>query len=118
MAFTDPQSVTVNSVAKSMPRVSTGDLNSVYKSADDAWQFRISHQKSKSRIRRMVRLDNKLVAADPLTAENTYQSVGVYLVIDEPDVGVDDTTIGYQVAALTAWATPTNVGNWLPSRNM
>lgn len=117
MAFSDPQSITVNSVAKSMPRVSNGDLNSTYKSADDAWQMRISHQKSKSRVRRMVRIDNKLVAADPLTAENKYQSVGVYLVIDEPDVGVDDTTIGYQVAALTAWATPANVAKVLASES-
>lgn len=113
MAFSDPQSVTVNAVAKSLPRISSGDQNATYKSADDAWQFRISHQKSKGRIRRMTRLDNKLVAADPLTAENAYQTVGVWLVIDEPETGVDDTTIGYQVAAVTAWLTPANVAKVL-----
>lgn len=103
MAFTDPQTLTVNSVAKTLVRIASGDLNAVYKSADDEWQMRISHQKSKSRVRRMVRVDRKMVAADPLTAENTYQSGGVYLVIDEPEVGISDTELGYQIVALCDW---------------
>lgn len=114
MAFADPQSITVNAVPKSMPRISTGESQSVYKTADDEFQMRISHQKAKSRMRRMARVDQKVVAADPLTAENSYQTAGVYLVVDEPEFGFTDTDLGYLVSALTAWlAAGTNTAKLL-----
>lgn len=103
MAFADPQSITVNAVPKSLPRISSGETQSVYKTADDEFQMRISHQKSKSRMRRMVRIDQKVVAADPLTAENTYQTAGIYCVVDEPEFGFSDTELGYLVTALKDW---------------
>lgn len=103
MAYADPQSITVNSVAKSMPRVSSGESQSVYKTADDVFKMRISHQTAKSRIRRMVRIDQTIVAADPLSAENSYQTAGIYVVVDEPAFGFDDTTLGYLVTALKDW---------------
>lgn len=103
MAYADPQSVTVNAVPKSLPRISSGEASSVYKTADDEFQMRISHQKTKTRMRRMVRIDQKIVAADPLSAENVYQTAGVYVVVDEPEFGFDDTTLGYLVTALKDW---------------
>lgn len=117
MAFTDPQSVTVNSVAKSMPRIEVGAMNSVYRTADGVWQLRISHQTTKTRNRRMVRLDNTVIAADPLTAVNSSQVAGVYLVVDEPKFGFDDTTLDYQVDALVAWLTAGNIAKLLGSES-
>lgn len=109
MAFTDPQSVTVNAVPKSLPRIgSEGSQGSKYCTADGEFSMRISHQKTKGRWRRMVRLDQQVIAADPLTAENAYQSAGVYLVIDEPEFGFDDTTLDYLAAALIAWLSAGN----------
>lgn len=102
--FSDPQSVTINSVATSLPRVLIGAGNATYRSADEAVSLRISHQDSKNRRRRMVRLDWIIVAADPLTAENTSQTAGVYLVVDEPVVGFTDAQLGYIVDALLDWA--------------
>lgn len=113
--FSDPQSITVNAVAKSMPRVSTGQNESIYATPDEAFRMRISHQKVNNRRRHLVRVDQTAVAADPLTAENSYQELGVYLVVDEPFVGFDDTTVGYLVAALTAWLTAGNVAKVLGS---
>jgi len=107
--FTDPQSVTVNSVAKSCPRISVGELNSTYKEATGEFQLRVSHQETSKRTRRMVRLDQKKVAADPLTAVNAYQTAGVYLVIDEPITGFSDTELGYLVTALKDWLTAGNI---------
>lgn len=103
MAFADPQSITVNAVPKSLPRISSGEASAVYKAADDEFQMRISHQKTKTRVRRMVRIDQKIVASDPLTAENAYQTAGVYLVVDEPEFGFTDTQLGYLVTALKDW---------------
>lgn len=103
MALSDPQSITVNSVAKSLPRVSFGDGQATYRSADEQFQLRISHKPAKGRKRHMIRIDQTVVAADPLTAENASQNLGVYLVVDEPSFGFDDTTIDYLVVALRSF---------------
>jgi len=109
MSFTDPQSITVNSVAKSMPRVSTEGSKSLYAMADETFKMTISHQASKTRTRRMVRVDQRVVAADPLTSLSEYKSLGVYIVIDEPEYGFSDTEIDYVVQALKTWASTANV---------
>lgn len=113
--FTDPQSITVNSVAQSMPKIKIGSTDATYRSADEAFQMRISHQSTKSRTRRMVRIDQTLIAADPLTATNVSQTAGVYLVIDEPKFGFSDAQLDYLVDALIAWLTPANIAKVLGS---
>jgi hypothetical protein len=57
----------------------------------------------------MIRVDQRVVAADPLTSVNEYKSLGVYVVIDEPEYGFSDTEIDYVVQALTDWLTTANV---------
>lgn len=101
--FADPQSVTINTVPVSLPRVLIGNGEATYRAADDTVQMRISHQDSKGRKRHMVRVDQTIVAADPLTAENTSQKAGVYLVVDEPTLGFTDAQLGYLVTALKDW---------------
>lgn len=107
--FTDPQSVTINTVATSMPRIQSGATNSVYSAADESLKMTISHQEAKDRTRRMVRLDKRVVAADPLTAENEYKTVGVYLVIDQPEYGFAIADIDNIVQGFKAWLTTANV---------
>lgn len=109
--YTDPQSVTINGSAVSMPRVAIGDMNATYRSADELVQLRISHRKNKGRVRRMVRLDQTIVATDPLTAAQDYQSAGVYLVVDEPQVGFSDAQLQYLVTALETWLTANTNAN-------
>jgi hypothetical protein len=118
MALADPQTVTVNTVAKTLNLVQNDGLLSVYKTDDDTFFFKVSHQDSNQRTRRMVRLDMNKIAADPLTAENQKASAGVYVVIDEPSNGVfTDTELGYLAAALVAWLTSTNVGKVLSGQH-
>ena len=107
--FADPQSITINAVPKSMPRISSDGTASSYSTADEEVQMRISHLFSKSRKRRMVRVDQRVVAADPLTSVNVYQSVGVYLVIDQPEYGFSDAEIDYIVQGLKTWLSTANV---------
>lgn len=113
MAFTDPQTVTIATVETSLPRVSIGPSDATYRSADETVQMRISHQQSKGRKRRMVRLDSTVIAADPLTAENTSQKAGVYIVIDEPAFGFTDEVLDGYVDALVAWLTSGNIAKLL-----
>jgi len=110
MSFSDPQSITVNAVAQSLVRIKSDGTKSIYRTADESFTFTISHQSSKTRTRRMVRVDQRIVAADPLTAVNEYKTLSFYVVIDEPEYGFTDTQIDYVVQALKTWLSSGNVG--------
>jgi hypothetical protein len=107
--FSDPQTITVNAVAKVCARVKSDGTRSEYVSPDEGFKFVISHQESGDRTRRMIRCDQRVVAADPLTSVNEYKSLGVYLVIDEPEYGFTDAEIDYVVQALAVWLSTANV---------
>lgn len=111
--LSDPQSITINSVANSLPRISTALTESIYRTADGNLQLKISHTQSKGRTRRLIRLDTREIVADPITSINDYETLSSYLVIDEPDVGFSDDDVKLFVAGLLAWLTPANVGKVL-----
>jgi len=115
MAFADPQSITVDSVPHSMPRISDEATKSIYLSADGAWQLTISHQLSGNRIRHMARIDQTTVASDPLTSANVEATAGIYLVIDEPKAPYfEDASLIDVVTGFTSWlATSGYVGKIL-----
>lgn len=114
MAFTDPQSVTIDSEAISMPRVESAGSKSIYRDADGEFSLTISHQKTgKDRTRHAVRLDVRAVVADPLTAVNDYEELAMYIVIDEPNFGFADADIALQLAGFLAWFTAGNVAKVL-----
>lgn len=115
--FTDPQSVTIDAVPYSMPRISSDGTKALYCTADEALKMTISHQESKGRTRRMVRLDKRVVAADPLTSVNEYKSVGVYLVVDEPEFGFSDDAIDDIVQGFKTWLSTANVTKILGSES-
>lgn len=117
MALTDPQTVTINAVPFTCNRIRSDGTKSVYSTADEALKLTISHQESKNRTRRMARLDQRVVAADPLTSENEYKDLGVYVVIDEPEYGFADTDIDYVVQALGAWLSSATVAKILGSQH-
>jgi len=117
MAFTDPQTITVATVAKTLNLVESDQKKSVYKTADDEYTFTVSHQLSGKRTRRMVRVDRTIVAADPLSAINSSVNLGMYLVIDEPAFGFTDTQIWDVVAALSVWLSNANVLKVLSSQH-
>lgn len=109
MALTDPQTITVNTVAKTLNRIKTEGMSSEYATDDEVFKMRVSHQDSKGRTRRMVRVDHRVVAADPLSSIQEYKTSGVYLVIDEPEFGFTDAEIDYDVQALKGWLSTANV---------
>lgn len=115
--LTDPQVITIATVANTFNRISTGDLKSVYQTAEGDRKLTISHQTSKSRTRRMVRLDTKAIVADPLSAVNDYEQFGVYVVIDEPEVGFSDQTIADVLAGFFTWYNAAMVAKVLSSQS-
>lgn len=113
MAFADPQTLTVNSVAKTLAKILTSGTSATYQSSDGAYKLIISHQQSKKRIRTMVRVENRAIVTDPLTSVNDYDTLTFFMVLDRPEYGFSDAQIGYVIAALMAWNDSTAVGKLL-----
>jgi len=105
----DPQSVTVNAVAISLPRTIQGATSNVYTSADGKTTLTSKQNSTSKRFRREIRLSQTKVAADPISAINAESGVSVYFVIDEPRSGVfTDAEIGYLIDALKTWLSSAN----------
>lgn len=108
--FADPQSITVNSVAQSLPAISRNDIQSVYQKDDGAYKLTVSHQYLAERHRFRVRVDANKTAPDPLVAANNrIYTAAVTIVIDKPAVGYTNAEIKDIALALTGWATSANL---------
>lgn len=105
MSFADPQSVTINAVAQTLPRTSSGLNAGVFTKDDGTVKLSVSHQYAK-RTRRTVRLDFSKIAADPLiSAQNIRYSMSAYLVVDLPVTGFTVAEAKQIVDALSAYLT-------------
>lgn len=105
MAFADPQSVTINAVATSLPRVSTGVNQSKYVSNDGLVEMTVSHAYGR-RNRRLIRIDHSKTAPDPLiSSQNIKHSMSAHLVVDVPTTGYTVTEAKQIVDALTGYLT-------------
>jgi hypothetical protein len=100
--FTDPQTITINAVAKTMPCVERVGKSALYQLADESFKFRISHQPAKDRVRSMARLDQGLVVENPLTEVNDLETAGIYIVLDRPLQGFTLAQLEYMRAGLFA----------------
>jgi len=115
--FADPQTVTVNAVAKVMPRIQVEGTKSTYQLADETYRLTISHTKSNDRIRSMVRIDQRAVVTNPLDLTNDYDTLSFYFVIDRPVYGFTTAQIEQLVAGLKTWADNTAVDKLIGSES-
>lgn len=106
MAFADPQSVTINAVANTLPRVSSGINSGSFSKDDGTVKLTVSHQYGK-RTRRTVRIDHQKIVPDPLvTSTNVRASMSVYIVVDVPSTGAYTVAEAKQIVdALTGYLT-------------
>lgn len=116
MSLADPQSITVNAVAKSMPKIEYGPKSANYSMADGTFSLRISHQVSKkkgstqNRVRSLAAFTQRAVVADPLTSVNDYETLTAQFVIDRPEVGFTSTQVDQLVTGFKAWLDSTMLG--------
>lgn len=109
MAFADPQSVTINTVAQSLPRISSNGGSSEYQKDDMSYKLTVSRIIGKRR-RYMMRLDARKIAADPLaSANNREYTLAAYCVIDMPLVGYTNAEAKDVCLGLVGWLTSANV---------
>lgn len=105
MALSDPQTVTVNAVAKSLPRVSSSDYSGAFQDIADGLVLRVSHTFGR-RNRDVVRLEVSKISADPLVpATNAPYSMSITLTMDTPPQGFSTTEITNNLKALVDWFT-------------
>lgn len=84
MAFTDPQSVTVNAVAQSLPRTGIDSVKGTFRKDDGSYELVIG-QNAGRRTRRSIRLNHRKTVPDALNpALNQAVSMSVTLVVDIP----------------------------------
>nr|URG15666.1 MAG: coat protein [Leviviridae sp.] len=103
MAFADPITFTINSVANPLPRVGSGLGSGSFSKDDGLVKATIAHQtvQKTGRVRRQLRLDHSKIAEDPFQGSvNAKYSMGMYIVIDVPPVGY---TIAEQKQVLDAF---------------
>jgi hypothetical protein len=105
MAFADPQSVTINAVAQSLPRISSGVNTGKFQKDDTTVALTVSHQIGATRTRHQVRLDHSKIAADVFTSDNVKYSMSAYLVVDVPTTGYTIAEQKQIVDGLTAYLT-------------
>jgi hypothetical protein len=112
MAFTDPQSITVDGVATSLPRVLTGTTVGSFKSADAVKEVTIDPRGSAKRRRNVVRFYSKRNTVDPLNPaiSITSQSM-VSVTIDRPLTGAIDADIEKDLLGLIGWLTASTNAN-------
>jgi len=109
--FTDPQSVTYATVAKSLPTVGRGTDTSVYKLNDSGvvYTMTLGHQ-FKRRNRVVARLQRDSFASDPLVpSQNVLASMTATFTMDFPTTGLTTADAQALGAALRDWLTNANI---------
>jgi len=107
----DPQSVTINAVPHSLPRVESGINAARYTKDDQTVSLSTSHTYGK-RYRRVVRLDHNKISADPLVpAQNQKLGASIYLVVDQPVTGYTPVDLEQIAAGFLAWFTASTNAN-------
>lgn len=86
--FADPVTTSIDGDAVTLPRVSTGEMTSRYRSADGSLELNISHSGNK-RERSLVKLTSNKVGVDPFdNSKSRSYTASAHLVIDAPLNGV------------------------------
>lgn len=109
----DPQSITVNAVAKSLARTTNKDGTNNYTDSIGEYSLTTKQNASSSRFRREVRVNFSKIVTDPISQRQTPVSSSVILVIDEPKFGFTDLELRHMKNALTLWASDANIDKML-----
>jgi len=112
MAYTDPQTVTVDAVPHTLPRVLTGTTVGKFVSADALRELTIDPRGTAKRRRNVGRFFTKRTVLDPLgSGLSTQVQSMVSITIDRPTSGVTDAEIEKDLLGLIAWLTASTNAN-------
>lgn len=101
--FSDPQSVTIATVAKSLPRVTAPVGGGRFANSDRSIELVLSHTSGR-RKQDKTRLNKSKIVTDPLASDrNLPVSMSVYAVADYPLVGFTVAEVVAELIALADW---------------
>lgn len=92
--LTDPITLTLNGVSKSLARILIDGSKAVYQTNDEELTLTVSHQRSNGRTRSMLRIDRRKAATDLVAFPQGFVVLTDYHVMDRPD----STTSGFTLA--------------------
>ncbi|DAD49991.1 TPA_asm: coat protein [ssRNA phage Gerhypos.1_36] len=111
MAYSDPQTVTIDSVANSLARTATGANTGAFTLNDGSIQLSVAHTYGK-RTRRTARITHKKIVSDPLLpSTNVPVSMSFYVVADVPVQGYSVDEIQKIITGFTTWMTASSGAN-------
>lgn len=106
MAFADPQSITIDGVTTSLPRVLTNTGQGLFVSADGNIQLEVVPKNGPSTKSRIMRLRTSKITSDPLVSTTNVRVKDlVSLTIIRPNDGYADAEILKQVKGFIALLT-------------
>lgn len=106
MAFTDPQTVTINAVAQTLPRTSFAVNSGEFTKDDGLVKLTVNHTSSRGKNRHFMALNHSKVAADPLQASiNVRLAARAFVVMETPLFGYSVAEAKQLVDALTGFLT-------------
>lgn len=109
MAYSDPQSVTVDGTPVTLARTGQSMTKGEFSSEDRKHQLLISHE-SNSRYRHLAQLRFNDLVDNPLVPDQKIAvSTWAHLVVDMPKNGLSTAQVADIADAIVAWATPANV---------
>ncbi len=101
--YADPQTVTVNTVAQSLPRVGTSLTSGRYSKDDGTYVLTVSHASGK-RNQHKVRLDVNKIVTDPFASDrNIPVGASVFLTLDTPPTGFTNAELVTYLTAVADW---------------
>jgi len=113
MAFADPQSVTINAIASSLPRVGFGVGEGKFKKDDGNMSLTLRQRvTAKGRKQSAARLDDTMIGADPFNgALNASYSRSITLTADIPPVGFTQVQNQQFATGFITWLTANSNAN-------
>lgn len=112
MAFADPQSITIDGVTSSLPRILTKTGQGLFTSADGNVQIEVIPKNAGNTKVRTIRLRTKKITSDPLVGTtNIRVSDLVSLTVIRPLDGYSDAEIVKQVVGLLTYLTASTNAN-------
>lgn len=110
MAFSDPQTVTINAVPYSLARIVTEARKGIYTDATGVVRMTPS-QVANGRLSHVVTLGQSKIAADPISAVNKQIAASWQLSAIRPLVGFSTTEMVNGLTALVTWLSASSYAN-------
>lgn len=111
MAFNDPQTLTIDAVASTLPRLVTGTVLGKFTSPDGLIELSIDPRGTTKRNRRKVALYIRKTVTDSVTGLTRQEQHMVSVTSDRPLSGISDDDVVKAFTALSGWLTASTNAN-------